>query len=218
MRILDAKIEPIKKTLQEMFDEVLKQIIKSKSAIDTLDKNLAIEIIEIEPLIDQKEIELNEACEEFIAMYNPVADDLRCIMAINNITPSIERIGDIIEKIARYVKKYNDPLPYDLQEKFSIDELYETIITMYQKARKSFFDQSTSEIQDILDEDKKINKLNKKAKKTVLELIQNYPDKSVQSINLLLIISKIERIGDLIKNIAEEIAFYVDAKIIKHNK
>jgi len=218
MRILDAKIAPIRENLLEMFDEVLKQIIKSKSAIDTLDKTIAIEILEMEPKIDEMEVLLSESCEEFIAMYTPVADDLRCIMAINNITPSLERIGDIVEKIAKYVKKYNDPLPYDLQEQFSIDILYETIIDMYQKARISFVEHTTDEIPAILKADKKVNKLNKKAKKTVLELIQNYPEKNAQSINLLLIISKIERMGDLIKNIAEEIMFYIEAKMIKHNK
>lgn len=216
MRILEAKMEPVKNSLIVMFDEVLRQIIKSQSALSTLDQDLALEILEEEKKIDEMEVQMFETCEEFIALNNPVADDLRLIMAINNIAPSLERIGDIVEKIAKYVKKYSEPLPFDLQEHFKIDDLYEITINMYQMARKAFIENSTKNVKTIIKEDKKVNKINKQAKKVVVELIQKFPDKSAQSVNLLLIIAKIERIGDLVKNIAEEITFYIEARSIKH--
>lgn len=217
MRQAEEKLDQLKSHLEEMLDKLLIQLTKGKSALETFDTGIAEEILAEENVIDEFETQINQECELYLAMYTPVAADLRMIMAINNINPSAERIGDIIEKIGKYVTTYENPLPTEIESKFNIDEMYEQILSMYNIVRDSFKKVETSDLKKVYEKDWKINKINKNARETVIGLINENPKHSAQILNIFLIITKLERIGDLIKNIGEEIIFAKEGKIVRHS-
>jgi len=216
MKQAEVKLSELKTHLEEMFDVLFVQLAKGKSALETFDTGLAEEILQDENVLDNFETKINQECELYLAMYTPVAADLRLIMAINNINPSLERIGDIMEKIGKYVKYYHDPLPQEIEVQFRIDEMYEQIISMFTIVRDAFKKVDTANLKKMFEKDWKINKINKSARETVISLLNEHPKHSAQILNFFLIITKLERIGDLIKNIGEEIIFAKDGKIVRH--
>lgn len=217
MKQAEAKLYELKTHLEEMLDILFVQLTKGKSALETFDAGLAEEIIKDEETLDNFETRINQECEQYLAMYTPVAADLRLIMAINNINPSVERIGDIVEKIGKYVNNYKEPLPIEIEEQFKIDEMYEQILSMYSIVREAFNNIDTTNLKKMFEKDWKINKINKSARDTVISLLNDYQKQSAQILNFFLIITKLERIGDLIKNIGEEIIFAKEGKIVRHS-
>lgn len=92
MKKSEEQLLKLKQLLEQMFDSLMIQLTKGKAALDTFDEGIADEILAEETNIDNLENLINHECETFLAMHTPVAADLRMIMAINNINPSVERI------------------------------------------------------------------------------------------------------------------------------
>jgi phosphate transport system protein len=218
MRQSDEKLKEIKKQLESMFDVLLSQLAKGKAALDTFDKGIAAEIKDDEQKLDEFETAINYSCETFLARYTPVAADLRLVMAINSINPSLERIGDIVEKIAKYVNRFETPLPDEVEQQFMLDEMYEHIMSMFATVREAFYLLDTTNLKKIYEKDWVVNKINKGARETVIEMLELHKDKSAQILKLFLLINKLERAGDLIKNIGEEIIFAKEGKIMRHTQ
>jgi len=137
-------------------------------------------------------------------------------MTINNILPSLERISDVSEKIAKFARKYPQPFEQELIEKTGLHNLMASLLFMYNSVVESFADNSTLKLNDVFVKDKEINAIYKSAKKTIIELLQESSLDSEKKVNLLLIISKLERAGDHIKTIAEEIYFCVEGVFMRH--
>lgn len=218
MKKSDEQLNKIKHLLEQMFDSLMIQLTKGKAALDTFDEGIAEEILAEESHIDSFENLINHECETFLAMYTPVAADLRMIMAINNINPSAERIGDNVEKIGKYVRLYKKPLPHEIEEAFNVEEMYEHLLSMFEIARESFKSVETQNLRKIYEKDWVINKINKSARSKVIEMINKYPDYNAQILHYFLIINRLERIGDHIKNIGEEIIFAKEGRIVRHTK
>ncbi len=218
MKKSEEQLNKIKQLLEQMFDRLMVQLTKGKAALDTFDEGIVEEILAEENHIDNFENLINHECETFLAMHTPVAADLRMIMAINNINPSAERIGDNIEKIGKYVRLYKKPLPEEIETTFNVEEMYEHLLSMFDIARESFKNVETQNLRKIYEKDWVINKINKSARGKVIEMINKYPDHNAQILHYFLIINRLERIGDHIKNIGEEIIFAKEGRIVRHSK
>lgn len=218
MKKSEEQLLKLKQLLEQMFDSLMIQLTKGKAALDTFDEGIADEILAEETNIDNLENLINHECETFLAMHTPVAADLRMIMAINNINPSVERIGDNIEKIGKYVRRYKEPLPAEIETAFNVEEMYEHLLSMFEIARDSFKSVETQNLRKIYEKDWVINKINKNARLTVVDMINKYPEHNAQILHYFLIINRLERVGDHIKNIGEEIIFAKEGRIVRHSK
>ena len=218
MKKSEEQLLKLKQLLEQMFDSLMIQLTKGKAALDTFDEGIADEILAEETNIDNLENLINHECETFLAMHTPVAADLRMIMAINNINPSVERIGDNIEKIGKYVRRYKEPLPAEIEAAFNVEEMYEHLLSMFEIARDSFKSVETQNLRKIYEKDWVINKINKNARLTVVDMINKYPEHNAQILHYFLIINRLERVGDHIKNIGEEIIFAKEGRIVRHSK
>lgn len=217
MRILDAKLHSIKMDTLNMMQLVQIQLQESTELLHLGHDDEKIRAIrKREKKVDKFDVKINRDCERFLAVCTPVADDLRTIMTINNILPSIERISDVSEKIAKYAHKYPEPFDKELIEKTKLYNLMSSLVYMYNSVVESFADGSTLKLNDVFVKDKEINTIYKNAKKTIIELLQESSVDSEKKVNLLLIISKLERAGDHIKTIAEEIFFCVEGIFMRH--
>jgi phosphate transport system protein len=178
---------------------------------------MAEEILEAEKKVNSREVEIDSRCENVFALYNPVAIDLRLVLALLKINANLERTGDVAASVARFVKKSDDPLFELLIERTHALTMFEEATDLLEDVLLAFETENTTLANSIFKRDKALNDLNKSAKASIVAYIKSNPDAVEQCLAILSIIRKLERAGDQSKSIAHEIIFYIEAKVSKHS-
>lgn len=218
MTHLDTELHYLKEDLIRMTRMVRSQISKGKDAIFNFDIDLAKEILVTETRINAYELKIDRDCEKIFALYNPVAADLRFVLAALKINTNLERIGDNAESIARYVMDVQSPFEAEVLEKYQLKVMYEVAISMLDDSLDALINEDTELARKVFKKDDTLDEINLGALKNTLHFIEsNHPD-PLHYLSVLSVIRKIERMGDQAKNIAEEIIFYIEAKVLKHRK
>ncbi len=195
---------------------VQSQLNKAKEAMIQYDKDLAREVLIKEKRVNSFELKIDRDCENIFALYCPVAIDLRFLLAALKINTNLERIGDIAAGIAKYVVDSSVNFEVSALESTSLLRMYEEAINILIDTRTAFEKEDTSLARSIFKRDDVLDAINEGAPATVAELIKGDTNGIPEALYILSIIRKLERVGDQAKNIAEEIIFYVEAKILKH--
>jgi len=216
MTHLDVELKSLKTDMMEMFIMVNSQLAKSREALIRLDKDLAREIMVNEKRVNSFELKLDRDCENIIALFNPVAVDLRFVLASLKINSNLERVGDIADGIARFIINIKLEPELDLLEKIRLLEMFDTAMGMLNDVAIAFESEDTRLARSIFKNDEVLDEINENANQAIAAYIRENTDRINQSLYLLSIIRKLERVGDQSKNIAEEIIFYVEAKVLKH--
>ncbi|WP_018108283.1 phosphate signaling complex protein PhoU [Bacteroides propionicifaciens] len=217
MKPTELELQALRTETDEMWKLVLSQIEKAKLCYLSYDRELAFEIISREKRVNAYDSKIDSDCENYIALYAPVAIDLRLILSLLKIVNTLERIGDFAESIARQILDEDYPkIDTALAEELQIETVFDTVITMLMECYIAFDTENTKLSGKILATDDKVDQLYYDA----LPILSNYilanPEKGVYSLKTLLILRKLERMGDHCSNIVEEIVFYIDAKVLKH--
>lgn len=208
----------LKKDTSEMAWIVKNQINRTKECIELWDKDLVYEISAVEKRIDTYDLKITIDVENILALYNPVASDLRLVLACYNICSNLERIGDNARKIANLVKDFDKPIDNIFKTQLKFDEMFSQINIMAEETCNAFENEDSKSVRILFKQDIIINEIYQNSHKITAELIKNHPNSIEQLLYLYTISKKIERMGDLFKNIAEEIVFYAEAEILKHSK
>lgn len=216
MTHLDTELHYLKEDLIRMTRMVRSQISKGKDAIFNYDLNLAKEIVITETRINAYELKIDRDCEKLFALYNPVAADLRFVLAALKINTNLERIGDNAESIARYVMDVQKPFMPDILEKYRLSEMYDAAISMLDDSLEALINEDTELARKVFIKDDILDEINLGALKTTLSFIENNHADPLHYLSVLSVIRKLERMGDQAKNIAEEVIFYIEAKVLKH--
>lgn len=214
---IELEIQGIKESVQKMMSLVLKQITLSKEAVITFDKDKANAVIASEKSVNTYDLLIDNDCEKTLALYSPVADDLRLIISVLKINSCLERMGDNAEAIAGFINDLESPLSKEVINKLELTKIFDLCAEMLELIQEAFDEDETSIAAKVMHMDKKVDVINSNATKIIAELIKSDFDNTIVYMNLLSIIRKMERVGDYTKNIAEEIVFFVDAKVLKHN-
>lgn len=217
MTHLDSELVQIKKQVIEMMKLVKHQLARGKEAVLTFDKDLVHEINANENRVNAMELNIDRAIENTLALYSPVAVDLRFVMAVYKISADLERIGDNAFGIAKYINNVDEQLSNDELVKIRFELMYDNALMMLENVFEAFEKEDTKLARQVFIKDKMLNEINTSAAKIAASLILETPEKINNYLYLLSIIRKLERVGDLTKNIAEELIFYIEAKILKHN-
>ena len=216
MTHLDVELRNLKSDMLEMFGLVLGQLEKSKEALVSLDKDLAREILVNEKRVNGYELKVDRDCENIIALFNPVAIDLRFVLACMKTNSNLERIGDIAEGIAQFVLKFKLEPEKKLLEESRLLEMFDVSIDVLRICMNAYETEDTKLARSVFKMDEVIDEINMNANESVAEFIRNNMNRINQSLYTLSTIRKLERVGDQCKNIAEEIIFYIEAKVLKH--
>ncbi len=216
MSQIDNPVQNLKSELEEMFQLVTTQLTKAKEALTNFDKDLAREVVQIEKRVNGQELQIDRTAENFIALYAPVAIDLRFALAVLKINNNLERIGDIAEGISKYINE--SPVQFDsqLMEESNVMPMFEAAMQMLADVKYAFEKEDTSIARKIFKSDDYLDHINIEAINNLTEGMKNDPSKISDALYIISIIRKLERIGDQLKNIAEEIIFYIEAKVLKH--
>jgi phosphate transport system protein len=218
MTHLDTELKDLKANLIEMWGIIVGQLVKSHEAVISFDKDLAHEVTTNEKRIDAYELKINMDCENILALFNPVANDLRLILAVLRINNDLERIGDYARSVAKMVLDTEKPFDDENLTSAHISEMFHVAIKMVGSALESFENEDKRLVRTVFMDDDELDKVNKSANDIIISLIKTKPDDIRSILDLLTIIRKLERVGDQTKNIAEEIVFYAEAKVLRHKK
>ncbi|KAA5539540.1 phosphate signaling complex protein PhoU [Adhaeribacter rhizoryzae] len=218
MNQLEKELLRIKEKVNEMWDLVTFQVNGGKAALVHADKELARKIIKRGKKVNDYDVKIDRMCENLFALFNPVAVDLRWVLAVLKINANLERIGDTAEGIARLVKEVDTAFDAELLQITQVLEMYDAAEAMLTDVRTALAEENTELAKALIKRDKVLDKINAKADKALVSYMQAHPENIAQALKVSNIIRKLERIGDQITNIAEEVVFYVDAKVVKHRQ
>ncbi len=216
MSHLDIELQQLKTETMKMWSLVNLQLVKGKDSLLKLDKDLAREVILSERRVNAYELKLDRDCENIFALFNPVAVDLRFVLAVLKINNNLERSGDIVEGIAKFVLNVDSNFDTKLLEITRVVEMYAAANNMMETVLEAFDKEDTSLARKVFQQDELLDDINIKANAIIADYIRNHPDNIDATLYLLSIIRKLERVGDQAKNMAEEIIFYIEAKVLKH--
>ena len=217
MTQLENEISALKKELVNMWILVQSQLNKAREAMINFDKDLAREVLVKEKRVNSFELKIDRDCENIFALYCPVAVDLRFLLAALKINTNLERIGDIAAGVAKYVIDSTAGFDKKVLEATDVIRMYDEAINIVIDTRTAFETEDTALARSVFKHDEMLDIVNHKANATVGEVIKGDITMLNEALFIFSIIRKLERIGDQSKNIAEEIIFYVEAKILKHS-
>ncbi|WP_372920281.1 phosphate signaling complex protein PhoU [Salegentibacter sp.] len=215
---LDQHKEALNQAGLEMLQLCHKQLGNAREAFFNHDSELAEEVVHTENRVNALDLRIDRDCERFIALHNPVASDLRFALALRKINFDLERVGDHAYGISRYIVELDTPIDKKLLEMMQLEEMFDAALSMLEDITDSYEEVDTKMARKVFKKDKTLNKINMQSFGIISEEVQKDPKLINQFLLLFSVIKKLERIGDLITNIAEEIIFYSEAEVMKHRK
>jgi len=215
---LEYESDRIKNIFFEMIDLVRDQLTLAKEAILTGDTEVASEVMRKESRVNSYELTVDRECEDFLALHAPVAADLRLTIAILKMAGCLERIGDHAYRISSFVYEDQLILSKEIIYLVKLPELFDHIDKMLSNVSNALENSDVKLAKTVFKIDKEIDKVNKKVPKLMQEYMKSSKDKVSNIILFSRTVGKLERCGDLIKNMAEEIIFYIESEVIKHRK
>jgi phosphate transport system protein len=198
-------------SLGAMVEERVRMVIK---ALETRDGDAAKKIIISDHEIDEMEVEIEEECLKILALYQPVAIDLRFLTAVIKINNDLERIADEAVNIAERVQVIAKRQRLDIPFNHSL--MAEKSESMLKKSLDAFVNMDVDIALRVCALDDEIDNMLNEAYDVVKHAIGEHPDRVSYLINLLLVSRHLERIADHATNIAEEVIYLVEGEIVRH--
>ena len=210
------ELRKIKKMLLSLGEMVEERFLRAIQAIVTNDSELAKKIIANDHKVDEMEVELEEECLKVMALYQPVAVDLRFLVSVIKINNDLERIGDEAKNIAQRLEIITKQDDYDYIFDYSV--MAKKTENMLKKSLEAFVNLDIDLAFSILPLDDEVDKIKRTAYDKIKKAMAQHPDHIGYLINLLLISRHLERIADHATNIAEDVVYMVEGEIIRHEK
>ncbi len=215
--MLKERMEQLKKEIIEFSLHVEKMIENSIEGLLKKDEKALSKIItEDEPIANKYENKIDEACIATIAQFEPRAKDLRTVIIILKMNNDLERIGDLAVNIvesALYLIKRPEVKPL-----IDIPRMAKTTINMLKDAIDSFIKEDVERAKDVCQRDEIVDSLRDQILRELVVFMISDPQTIERSIHLIRISRSLERAADLSTNIAEDVIFMAEGKVVKHSK
>ena len=215
-RHFELELEKLKKRILKMGNLVASQVHQTMVALVNCDVEAAEEIIETDNAVDELDVKIDKLCQRIFALTQPVATDLRLIMASLRMNNDLERMGDHAVNIASRIEGLSDYK--DIVQELKIDELAESTDAIVRDVITILNSRNIVFIKDIFVDSEIIKEKIQVISEQIIEQMANKTDVVVVATNLMIILSQIERIADYSLNIAESIFFLVEGRLVKHSK
>lgn len=218
VKFIESELVLLKKEIGEMWTLVYNQLDRAGEAVLTLDRKLAQQVLVRERRVNAFELKIDSDVEDVIALYNPVAIDLRFVLAMMKINTNLERLGDFAEGIARFAIHCQEvALDSELVKKLRLGEMISQVLSMLELAKKALEEENLELATAVFAKDNLLDEINVEATNILADYVRQHPESALTCLNLVSVFRKLERSGDHITNIAEEIVFFIDAKVLKHS-
>jgi phosphate transport system protein len=211
---LQKDIDNLKNKIITMGSETEDRVYKASLSLINRDERLINEVIQSDRQIDKMEVEIEEHCLKILALYQPVAIDLRFIIAVLKINNELERVGDIAVNIAEraaFLCKYKDfEIPYDVK---GMATKVESMVT---RSIDALVHMDVQLAHKIRAEDDQVDEYNREMYARVKDMLIKSPEDINCMLHAVSAGRHLERIADHACNIAEDVIYLVDAEIVRH--
>ena len=212
---LDYQTTKLKRSILELSTIVEENAQKALLAFQRRDSEIAMEVVKKDKLIDSIEIDLEEDCLKLIALYQPVAIDLRMLVSMLKINDALERIGDLSKDISKKVILLND-LP-EYSSFFDFESLFKSVSWMLTNGIDSMLDLNAEQAHVVCKGENEVDKEFLKLESEIINAMEKEPTSLRAYIHQLAVAFMMEQMGDELKKIAEDVIYTVEAKIVRHN-
>ena len=213
---LPRQIEALKQKILFVGTLVEEAIAKATLALNTRDSNLARAVIEADSEIDRMEVDVEEECLKVLALYQPVAADLRFVVAVLKINNDLERMGDLARNVAKRVVFLSEreelhELPVDFRPMAAKVKL------MVKDSLDALVNSDTALAQKVRDDDDDVDAQRRIFEKQIEAHIRDNPGQAEALMRLASVARHLERIADMATNIAEDVIYMVEGEIVRHH-
>jgi len=213
-RHFSEELQLLKQRLLEMGDLAASRIDRAMAGLIARDSLILGEVIQGDESVNDYQIEIDDRCFKLLALRQPMATDLRLIMATTRITSDLERVGDLAVNIAEAAARYiQNP---QVKPLIDLPKMSELAQQMLRDALSSFVSGEVAMASDVLKRDDMLDDLKRQVFQDLLTYMLNNPELVAPALDLFLISRHLERVGDHATNIAEDIIFLVEGRDIRH--
>ena len=215
VRHFQDELEALQARLLEMGGLAEERVRAAVQGIVMRDSAVIDRVMRGDEPINALHIEIDDRCFRLLALHQPMATDLRAIVAAVKINTDLERLGDLAVNIAEAARRYVTHAP--VKKLIDIPQMGEVAQAMLRDALDSFVRRDTDLAQHVLDEDDRLDGLKTQVFRELLTYMLHDPTTVEPALDLILISRHLERIGDHATNIAEDVIFMVSARDVRHH-
>ena len=213
---LQREIERVKKHILALCAIVENQVQMAVQALLERDADLARTVEQRDDEIDHREVEVEEECLKILALHQPVAIDLRFIISAMKINNDLERIGDLAVNIARKALTFIEETQMEIR--FDIAGMWEKTQAMLRDSLDALVNMDGKLAADVCRRDDEVDRIKHDIREGVEDAIRREPEQVRPLMRLLAVSRNLERIADCATNIAEDVIYMSEGRIIRHNK
>lgn len=208
------EIENLKKLILSLGAIVEEQIQRAMLSLERRDTALADEVITRDREVDSLEILIEEECLKILALYQPVAKELRFVVAVLKMNNDLERMGDLASNIAKRARYLSRKEKIELLSDFI--EVSGKVQSMVKKSLDSLVNTDVVLAKEVLAADDEVDRLTKQMLKRTMNAIERDPERTKEFFSIRSISKNLERIADSATNIAEDVVYLCSGEIIRH--
>jgi len=212
--------------LQRDLDKLKKEVLKLGNLVETAINNAILalnnreasyvdEVFKHEEIINEMEVKIEEDCLKILALHQPVAVDLRFIVVVLKVNNDLERMGDFATNIAKRARELMQVEPLPTLPEF-VNDLPDLVRTMVRKSLDALVKLDIDLANEVMDMDDSVDQINRDMYSAMKQEITKNPENAEKAVNLLSCSRYMERIADLSTNIAEDVIFIVEGRVIRH--
>ena len=207
-------IEGLKEQLMKMAALAEAALDRSITALMTRDADLAREVIKGDTVINELEEELDNACVRVIALYQPVAVDLRQVMAVDHLIVELERLGDLAVNVAEEALNLEQLPATELHR--DLARMTKMVQHMLRDSLRSFLSQDAVLAREVCKQDDEVDYLDRALIRELLEYMGRSREALALGLAQITVVRNLERAGDHATNIAEQVVYMVEGESIRH--
>jgi len=211
---LQREIEMLKRRILELSAEVESDVRKAVRSVEDRDTSLAEEVLRREDDVNALEVDVEEECLKILALYQPVAGDLRFIVAVLKINRDLERIGDLAVHIAERGQFLCSQPPLAIP--FRLGEMADKAQAMLKKVLDAFVNLNETAAREVCASDREIDVIKKDTFQRVKNAVMQNPALFDTLLQVMHIARHLERIADHATNIAEDLIYLIEGRIVRH--
>ena len=215
VRHFQEELEHLKTRLLEMGGLAEDRVRAAVESLVSRDPSLVEQVLTGDGPINQLHIEIDSRCFTMLALHQPMAVDLRAIVAAVKINTDLERVGDLAVNIAEAAVRYLKHPP--VKELIDLPRMATIAQTMLRDALDAYVRRDADMAQAVLNEDDRLDALKTQVFRELLTYMLSDPSKIEPALDLILISRHLERIGDHATNVAEDVIFMVTARDVRHH-
>lgn len=212
---LQREIEGLKKRLLSLCTLVEEQVDMAIRAVVRRDRELAIHVKRRDKEVDRREVELEEECLKGLALYQPVAGDLRLVVAVLKINNDLERIGDLAVNVARKAAALAAGPPRGMP--LDLPGMWEKTRAMLRDSLDALVNYDAVLAQNVCARDDEVDQMKHAIRQKAEHLLRLQPEDLSALLGLLAVARNLERIADHATNIAEDVIYLIEGRIIRHS-